>query len=595
MQLTLLSILFARSPSLCHWHDNGTEKCKNLLSYDAAAAIDPIAPVENYFPTPGSLFVLQPCRGVDLEETSIDQLQQYLESDIFTSVDLVRCAIQRIDQTQNYLSSVAELNPDVLAIASSLDLERRQGRIRSNLHGIPFLVKENMASKDKMQTTAGSWALQGSIVPRDAHVVAKLRQAGAVFLGKSALSEWADMRSNLYSEGYSARDGQVRGPYNFTVNAGGSSTGSGAAVAANIVPFALGTETDGSVITPAERNALVGIKPTVGLTSRAGVIPESEHQDTVGILARTLRDATYVLDAIYGVDDRDNYTTAQLGKTPSGGYAPALSNSSILANTTFGIPWSTFWNYTPAAELPAFFAIIDLFRSAGATIVNGTEIADAECIVSPTGWNWDYGTARGFPNESEYTVVKVDFYNNIKTYLAELNNTNIRSLEDIVQYNYDNDGTEGGNPGTVPAYESGQDGFLASLDSKGIQNETYFQALAFCQRATREEGIDAMLNQGPDGTRIDALLVPPRVGQTYQIAAQASYPYITIPAATEEETGMPFGLGLMGSAWEEEKLIRVSSAAEDIIKQAQARGVKVGRTLPEWREYTARNIPVINI
>ncbi|KAF2222477.1 hypothetical protein BDZ85DRAFT_296614 [Elsinoe ampelina] len=224
-----------------------------------------------------------------------------------------------------------------------------------------------------------------------------------------------------------------------------------------------------------------------------------------------------------------------------------------------------------------------------------TQIANAERIVSPAGWNWDYGSARGFPNESEYTVVKVDFYNNIKTYLAELNNTNIRSLEDIVQYNYDNDGTEGGNPGTVPAYESGQDGFLASLDSKGTQNETYFQALAFCQRATREEGIDAMLNQGPDGTRIDALLVPPRVGQTYQIAAQAGYPYITIPAATEKENGMPFGLGLMGSAWEEEKLIRVSSAAEDVIKQAQAQGMKVGRTLPEWREYTARNIPVINI
>lgn len=167
-------------------------------------------------------------------------------------------------------SSVLEVNPDVLAIASSLDLELRQGRIRSNLHGIPFLVKENIASKDKMQTTAGSWALQGSIVPRDAHVVAKLRQAGAILLGKSGLSEWADMRSNLYSEGYSARGGQVRGPYNLTVNAGGSSTGSGAAVAANIVPFALGTETDGSVITPAERNALVGIKPTVGLTSRAG-------------------------------------------------------------------------------------------------------------------------------------------------------------------------------------------------------------------------------------------------------------------------------------------------------------------------------------
>ncbi|TKX19077.1 hypothetical protein C1H76_8743 [Elsinoe australis] len=465
-------------------------------------------------------------------------------------------------------SSVLEVNPDVLAIASSLDLERRQGRIRSNLHGIPFLVKENIASKDKMQTTAGSWALQGSIVPRDAHVVAKLRQAGAILLGKSGLSEWADMRSNLYSEGYSARGGQVRGPYNLTVNAGGSSTGSGAAVAANIVPFALGTETDGSVITPAERNALVGIKPTVGLTSRAGVIPESEHQDSVGILSRTMRDAVYVLDAIHGVDQRDNYTLAQTNRTPSDSYSSYIRNSTVLANATFGIPWSTFWNYTPAAELPTFFAIIDLLRSAGATIINGTEMPNAERIISPSGWNWDYGSARGFPNESEYTVVKVDFYNNIRTYLAELNNTSIRSLEDVVTYNYANDGTEGGNPGTLPAFESGQDGFLASLASQGIQNETYFQALEFCQRATREEGIDAMLNQ-KDGLWLDAILVPPRVGQTYQVAAQAGCPYITIPAGTEEENGVPFGLGFMGSAWEEDELIRVASAVEDMISQAQ--------------------------
>ncbi|KAF4547547.1 Amidase-like protein 12 [Elsinoe fawcettii] len=584
-----VTLLLITSPTCMAAHDS------NLLSYDAASAIDPIASIETYFPTTASLFPIQPCRGINLEETTIDQLQQYLSSDVLTSVDLVRCAVQRIQQTQDYLSSVAEINPDVLAIAASLDLERRQGVVRSNLHGIPFLVKENIASKDKMQTTAGSWALQGSIVPRDAHVVTKLRQAGAVFLGKSALSEWADMRSNLYSEGYSARDGQVRGPYNLTVNAGGSSTGSGAAVAANIVPFALGTETDGSVITPAERNALVGIKPTVGLTSRAGVIPESEHQDSVGILARTMRDATYVLDAIYGVDPRDNYTQAQTNRTPSGGYASFLSNSSSLSNAIFGIPWTTFWNYTPPAELPAFLTIIDLLRSAGATIVNGTEIDNAERIVSPAGWNWDYGTARGFPNESEYTVVKVDFYNNIRTYLAELDNTNIRSLEDIVQYNYDNDGTEGGNPGTVPAFESGQDGFLASLDSRGVQNETYFQALEFCQRATREEGIDAMLNQGPDGTRLDAILVPPRVGQTYQVAAQAGYPYITIPAATEDENGVPFGLGMMGGAWEEDKLVRIASAVEDAIKQAQNRGIKIGRTLPEWKDYAARNIPVINI
>jgi amidase len=176
-----------------------------------------------------------------------------------------------------------------MTIAAARDKERKQGKVRGPLHGIPFIVKDNIASKDKMETTAGSWALVGSIVPRDAHVVARLRDAGAVLFGKATLSEWADMRSNNYSEGYSGRGGQCRSAYNLTTNPGGSSSGSAVAVAANVVAFALGTETDGSVINPAERNAIVGIKPTVGLTSRAGVIPESEHQDTVGAFGRTVR------------------------------------------------------------------------------------------------------------------------------------------------------------------------------------------------------------------------------------------------------------------------------------------------------------------
>ena len=230
------------------------------------------------------------------------------------------------------------MNPDALAIAADLDQERKNGQVRSPLHGIPFLVKDNIASKDKLQTTAGSWALQGSIVPRDASVVNKLRKAGAVLMGKATLSEWADMRSNNYSEGYSGRGGQARSAYNLTVNPGGSSSGSAIAVSNNVVPFALGTETDGSVINPAERNAIVGIKPTVGLTSRSGVIPECTHQDTVGTFGKTVRDAVYALDAIYGVDSRDNYTSAQVGKTPQGGYVPYLSTASSLKGAKCGIP-----------------------------------------------------------------------------------------------------------------------------------------------------------------------------------------------------------------------------------------------------------------
>ena len=405
-------------------------------------------------------------------------------------------------------------------------------------------------------------------------------------MGKATLSEWADMRTNNYSEGYSARGGQSRSSYNLTVNPGGSSSGSAIAVANNVVAFALGTETDGSVINPAERNAVCGIKPTVGLTSRAGVIPESIHQDTVGTFGRTMADAVYALDAIYGVDSRDNYTIAQIGKTPVGGYAKFLSDKSALRGARLGIPWKSFWALADAEQLSVLLDIVDLLKQAGAEIVNGTELPNYKTIVSPTGWNWDYGASRGYPNESEYTVVKVDFYNNIKAYLSELQNTDIKSLEDIVQYNYDNDGAEGGSFGIVPAFGSGQDGFLASLDTKGVMNETYWQALGFCQQQTREKGIDAALRSHG---HVDALLVPPDVGQSYQIAAQAGYPVVTIPAYVHSLSGMPFGLALMGTAFSEATLIKYGSAIEHLQKTS---GTKYKRTMPKWLGYLDRTIPV---
>ncbi|PSN74247.1 glutamyl-tRNA amidotransferase subunit A [Corynespora cassiicola Philippines] len=561
-------------------------------------AIDPLqAPFPYAFPllgnaeTPG-LFPMRKCRGITLEEATIDQLQGYMSDGTLTSSDLLDCYIKRVRQVDEYINSVIELNPDAEDIAAALDEERRAGKVRGPLHGIPFLVKDNIATKDNMETTAGSWMLLGSVVPRDAFVVAKLRQAGALLMGKATLSEWADMRSNNYSEGYSPRGGQARSPYNLTLNPGGSSSGSAAAVAANVVSFSLGTETDGSVINPAERNALVGIKPTVGLTSRAGVIPESIHQDTVGTFGRTVRDAAYAFDAIHGIDHRDNYTLAQDGKTPSGGYMQFLANRSALRNATFGLPWDSFWVYADQEQQATLLSLISLIEDAGATVINNTELPNYQTIVSPDGWNWDYGTTRGYPNESEYTVVKVDFYNNIKSYLSELDNTDIRSLEDIVAYNYANDGTEGGNawPLGIPAFYSGQDGFLASLETKGDMDETYYQALSFTQRSTREEGIDAALAN--KGNPLDALLVPPDVGQTYQIAAQAGYPMITLPAGVHADTGMPFGLALMGTAWSEASLLKWASAIEDLQLSSNT---SVKRTLPNWYSYLERNIPVRNL
>jgi amidase len=330
----------------------------------------------------------------------------------------------------------------------------------------------------------------------------------------------------------------------------------------------------------------------VGLTSRAGVIPESVHQDTVGTFGRNLRDAAYAFDAIYGVDTSDNYTLAQEGKTPADGYLQFLTDRSGLRNSTFGLPWNSFWVYADEEQQAQLLSIISLIEDAGATVLNNTELPNYKTIVSPDGWNWDYGTARGYANESEYSVVKVDFYNNIIAYLSELENTSIRNLEDIVAYNYANDGTEGGNPWPLgtPAFYSGQDGFLASLATKGEMDETYYQALAFVQRSAREEGIDAALAN--NGRPLDALLVPPDVGQTYQIAAQAGYPVIALPAGVHSSTGMPFGLALMGTAWSEARLLKWASAIEDL--QLSTEGA-LRRSLPRWYGYLERNIPVRNL
>ncbi|KAK1516624.1 amidase [Colletotrichum paranaense] len=536
------------------------------------------------------LFPMPLCGTFKLEEATIDEMQAALTAGTLTSQQLIGCYIQRTYQTQEYIHSILQINPDVFQLAAKMDLERKAGKIRGPLHGIPFTVKDNIASKDNMETTAGSFALLGSIVPRDAHVVKRLREAGAILFGKAALSEWADMRSNNYSEGFSARGGQCRSPYNFTLNPGGSSTGSAVGVAANAIAFSLGTETDGSVINPAERNAIVGFKPTVGLTSRAGVIPESEHQDSVGTFGRTVRDAVYAFDAIYGIDERDNYTLAQEGRTPEGGYTQFLSTKEILKGATFGLPWNSFWALADDEQRESLEQLLKLITSAGATIINNTEITDYETIVSPDGWDWDYGTSRGYPNESEYTVVKVDFYNNINTYLSELENTDIKTFEDIIAFNYDNDGTEGGHPwplGTA-AFYSGQDGFLASLESKGIKDETYLQAVEFSQQSTRSGINDALTSS--NGTKLAGLLVPPDVGQTYQIAAQAGYPMITLPAGVRSSTGMGFGLAIMQTAYGEAELVKWGSAIEDL--QLTTEGNPYKRTLPNWYEYLTRNVPV---
>lgn len=329
---------------------------------------------------------------------------------------------------------------------------------------------------------------------------------------------------------------------------------------------------------------MVGFKPTVGLTSRGGVIPESEHQDSVGTFGKTVRDAVYALDAIYGVDTHDNYTSAQTGKTPQGGYAQFLRTKKALKCATFGIPWESYWRFADPEMLAMLGELIDMMKEAGATIINGTEITDHDKIVNPDGWNWNWLPA----NQSEYNVVKVDFYNNINSYLSELTNTNIKTIDDILQYNYDNDGSEGGHPWPLgnPAFYSGQDGFEASQATKGVRDETYYQALEFCQSTSRNGINDALTYKGG---KLSGLLVPPAVGQSYQQTAQGGYPIVTIPVGVSSDSGMPFGLGIIQTAWKEDELVKWASAIEDLQLTS---GSKLKRTRPTWRGYLQRNVPV---
>ncbi|SCU84449.1 LAME_0C09516g1_1 [Lachancea meyersii CBS 8951] len=532
----------------------------------------------------GELFPMDKCKGYTLEDATIDQLQDYFSSGGLTSEDVVRCYLDRYLQINSYVNAIMQVNPDAISIARQMDEERANGITRGPLHGIPFVVKDNYATKDKMDTTAGSWMLLGSVVPRDAMVVSKLRDAGAVLFGHTTLSEWADMRSSDYSEGYSARGGQARCPFNLTVNPGGSSSGSAGSVAANMIPFSLGTETDGSIIDPAMRNGVVGFKPTVGLTSRAGVIPESEHQDSTGPIARTVRDATYAFQYMWGVDDRDIYTHNQTGNVPEDGdYLKFLTDKTALKGAKFGLPWKKLWSKAKSDEIPRLLEVIKIIEDAGATVYNNTDFENQD-VISGDGWNWDFGPA----NESEFTIVKVDFYNNIKAYLSELGNTKIKDLTDIVNYNYQFSGSEGGYENQNPAFASGQDSFLDSLAWGGDKNETYWQAVEFVQKTSRQEGIDSALNYTDSATgenfKLDGLLVPSGNSITYQQAAKAGYPMITLPVGVKSTNGRPFGLGIMQSAWQEPLLIKYGSAIEDLLQY---------KSKPQFYEYLAKNVPVV--
>jgi amidase len=385
------------------------------------------------------IFRVNQLAGYELFEATIEQLQDHLTKGHFTSVEYVQYCLSRIRAIDPYVETVIETNPDAEQIASHLDKERDQGSIRGPLHGLPVLVKDNIATKDKMQTTAGSWALLGSEVPRDAQIVSKLREAGAIILGHANMGEWASVRSKVYSTGYSPRKGQTRNPFNLRKSPFGSSSGSAAAVAANIVPLSFGTETDTSIIGPAGINGVVGIKPTVGLTSRSGVIPISENMDSPGPFGRTVADATFGLSAIVGTDERDQFTQSP-------------SRKQVLIGARFGLPIKRCWELAPAHCKEVALGVFDAIKDAGAEIVD-VNFPSVEERIDPEGaWNWEHGE----PSKSEWTVAKIDAYNGINRYLRELSNTPMKIIEDVLSYNRNNEGTEGPLAGKVAAFPSGQ-------------------------------------------------------------------------------------------------------------------------------------------
>ncbi len=441
-----------------------------------------------------------------------------------------------------------------------------------------------MATKDRMQTTAGSWALLGSIVPRDAHTVSLLRKAGAVMIGHANMSEWASARSRTYSPGYSPRGGQARNPFNLSVTPFASSSGSAVAVSANIVPLSIGTETDGSIIGCALINGVVGIKPTVGLTSRAGVIPISETLDTVGPFGRTVADAAQGLNAIVGADDHDVFTLV-LERRQEKDYSTCLATKDALKGAKFGVPSKGCWEFVAGDERAVAQRILDAMVKAGAEIVY-VDFPCAEDRIRPDGiWDWEHGD----PTKSQFTVAKVDAFNNINDYLKELSGTTIKTLEDVVAYNDANGGTEGAVAGEHAAFGSGQDLFREIISARGIKDATYEKARHHVQTMCRTHGIDAALQQtSEDGEsfQLDGLLACDRRGVVGQIAAQAGYPIICIPIGLDSE-GIPVALSIHQTAWEEGKLIRWASAIEDLVHERFS-----WRPTPEYRMAHSKNIPV---
>lgn len=491
-----------------------------------------------------------PPKDFELSELTIPELQDGMKSGKFTSRSLVREYLDRVDEIDKngpVINSVIEINPDAVAIAEALDVERKNKGARGPLHGIPILIKDNIDTGDRMMTTAGSLALVGSRPLQDAAVARKLREAGAVILGKTNLSEWANIRSNHSSSGWSARGGQTKNPYALDRNPCGSSSGSGAAAAANLCAAAIGTETDGSVVCPSSANSLVGIKPTLGLVSRDGIIPIAHSQDTAGAMARTVTDAAILLGALTGFDPKDPVTKDSLRISYVGYDKP-----DGLKGARLGIARKYFGFNDSVDKL--MNDLIGEMKRLGAVIVDPTDI--------PTSGKFD---------DSELEVLLYELKADLNKYLKGLGSSvPVHSLKEIIEFNEKNRDRE------MPYF--GQDLFIKAQAKGPLTEKKYLQALAKNHLLSRTQGIDFVMRKH----RLDALIAPTGgpawptdwingdhfTGGYSSASAVAGYPHITVPAGFV--FGLPVGISFFGSAWSEPKLIKYAYAFEQATKARRA-------------------------
>ncbi|HEX4380787.1 MAG TPA: amidase [Candidatus Acidoferrum sp.] len=491
----------------------------------------------------------------ELDETTISDLQDAMKSGKLTSRSITEKYLARIDQVDKQgpaINAILELNPDALSIADAMDTERKEKGPRGPLHGIPVLIKDNIDTADKMMTTAGSLALLGSRASKDSTVAQRLRDAGAVILGKTNLSEWANIRSNHSTSGWSGRGGQTKNPYALDRNPCGSSSGSGAAVSANLAAAAIGTETDGSIVCPSSTCGVAGIKPTVGLVSRTGIIPISHTQDTAGPMCRTLRDAAILLGALTGIDSADA-ATADSREHSYTDYTQFLKEDG-MRGARIGVVRRAFgFNEDVDKVMEAALATM---KKQGAVLVDPAPIETA-----------------GKFGESEFTIFLYELKADLNAYLAKLGpNAPVKTLKDIIDFNEKNRDKE------MPYF--GQDTFLQSEGKGPLTTQEYIDAVAKARELARKEGIDATM----DKNNLDALVGPTGGpawltdhingdsfgGGSSSTAAVAGYPNITVPAGFVH--GLPVGISFFGRAWSEPVLLRVAYAFEQATKVRKAPG-----------------------